>query len=246
MRGEKLASVHGEISKEIVRATLTARRPLLRMPRAMDLQRIVRWFLPKEDEFYILLERHSTVAKRAADALAQFKNGRTAEQVRNDLAQLEHEADSIFEQFEEALARTFVTPIDREDLHKLSSELDDIVDYAYAAALACALFGVERPTQPMLELMTTLTQATEIVAAALPKLRNHEYTDVANQVKAIRGIERDGDIIYRAALSKLFGDSAVDAKALLREREVLGHLENAIDHCNHVANTLANLAVKHG
>ena len=212
----------------------------------MDLQGIVRWLLPKEDEFYALLERHSVVAKRAADELARFREGRSAEQVREAVAQLEHEADSILEQFEEALARTFVTPIDREDLHKLSGELDDIVDFAHAAALSCSLFDVDRPTEPMLALMETLARATEIVASAIPKLRSNQYGELGAQVRAIRTIERDGDQIYRAALRSLFLDSATDAKALLRDREVLGHLESAIDHCNHVANTLANLAVKHG
>jgi uncharacterized protein len=212
----------------------------------MSIQGIVRWFLPKDDEFYVLLERHSAIAKQAARELAEVKSGRSVDQARAEIEKLEHDADSIFQQFEEALARTFVTPIDREDLHKLASEIDDIVDLTYAAALACSLFGINRPTEPMFQLIDALARASEVVAAALPKLRAHQYGDLGTQVRQIRIIEREADQIHRSALSHLFQDSATDAKMLLRDREVLEHLESAIDHCNHVANTLANLAVKHG
>src|SRR5664279_37488 len=107
----------------------------------MGLQAIVRWFLPREDQFYGVLEDQAAVAQEAA---------RTAGQ------ELEHKGDRIAHEVEESIARTFVTPIDREDLQKLSQELDDVLDLMNGAARACVLYGVERPTAPMVGLIDKL------------------------------------------------------------------------------------------
>jgi uncharacterized protein Yka (UPF0111/DUF47 family) len=147
---------------------------------------------------------------------------------------------------DDALARSFVTPIDREDLQKLSKELDDVLDLTNGAVRACVLFGVDEPTEPMKKLIDKLVECTEVLKKAAPNLRTHKYTDLVETARAMRKLEKDGDTVFRDAVSQLFHDDKVDAKKLIREREVLEDLENAIDHCEHVAATLANLAVKHG
>jgi uncharacterized protein len=147
---------------------------------------------------------------------------------------------------EEALAKTFVTPIDREDLQKLSSELDDVLDLMNGTIRAAALYGVVRPTEPMLKLIDVLIRCTELLEMTIPNLRKHRYKDLVESARAIRKLEKEGDAIFRSAVSALFHDSLIDAKQLLREKEVLEDLENAIDVANNVADTLTNLAVKHG
>ncbi|MSP73946.1 MAG: hypothetical protein EXR76_17580 [Myxococcales bacterium] len=101
---------------------------------------------------------------------------------------------------EEALALTFVTPIDREDLKKLSDELDDVLDLTSAAARGWVL----------------------------------------------RKMEKESDHVYREAIRTLFHDPAIDAKTLLREKEMLDNLERAVDRCEHAGETMAHLAIKHG
>ena len=211
----------------------------------MGLQAIIRFFAPREDHFYTFLERHAVVAHDGALALATFSNGNGAA-VRDAVQDFEHQGDKIVHEMEEALARTFVTPIDREDLHSLSTTIDDILDLTNGAARACTLFGVDRPTEPMTKLMGVLVRSTGIIKAAMPMLRKHEYGEIIEAVRGIRALEKEADQIYRNAVSALFRDAAVDAKELLREKGVLEDLENAIDSCEHVADRLTNLSVKHG
>jgi predicted phosphate transport protein (TIGR00153 family) len=212
----------------------------------MALQDLVRWFLPREDHFYRFLEKQAAVAHAGAKALGEFVPGKKIEDVQSAVQLLEHDGDKVVHELEEALQKTFVTPIDREDLQRLSSELDDILDLTNSAARACALFGVREPTPPMLQLIQVLIKATSELDAALPLLAKHDYAGLMKTSRSVRQLEKDADTIFRSALSRLFRDDAVVAKELLREKEVLENLEHAIDRCERVAHTLANLAVKHG
>jgi uncharacterized protein len=212
----------------------------------MGLQDIVRWLVPREDHFYGFLERQAVVAHDGALALFRFKEGSSASDVRDAVQAFEHEGDKINHEMEEALAKTFVTPIDREDLQKLSSELDDVLDLANGAIRAAALYGVKAPTEPMNKLMDILVECTRVIKETVPHLRKNAYASITLGTHALRKLEKEGDTIYREALNTLFHDGKVDAKELLREKEVLEDLENAIDHCETVGETLAHLAVKHG
>jgi hypothetical protein len=213
----------------------------------MGVQEFIRWLLPREDVFYDLLERQGGLALEAATALARFAEpGASAEEIGEVVQEIEHRADKIVHETEEALARTFVTPIDREDIQRLASELDDIVDLTNQAARAAKLLGVDRPTEPMKRLFRVLVSATELLNGDLPNLRKHRYEALIAAARKLRQIEKEGDRIHRDALRVLFHTPDIDVRVLLREREMLETLEAAIDHCEQVADTLAHLAVKHG
>lgn len=212
----------------------------------MALQDLVRWLLPREQHFFEYLSKQAAVAHRGAIALGGFKSGKRIEDVQAAVQQLEHEGDKVVHELEEALGNTFVTPIDREDLQHLSSELDDVLDLTNSAARACLLFGVQKPTEPMIQLIDLLIQCTAQLEEALPKLGKHDYAGLMATSRAIRQLEKDADAVFRSALSRLFHDDDVDAKSILREKEVLENLEHAVDRCERVGHTLANLAVKHG
>lgn len=213
----------------------------------MGLQDVIRFFLPKEDHFYDYLEKQASAAHEGAKALAKFtENGQTADEARAAVQKCEHAGDAIVHDMEEALAKTFVTPIDREDLQRLSSELDTVLDLTNGAIRACTMLGVEVPTEPMKKLVKILVDCTHRIDAVMPKLRRHEYTEIVVCARELRKIEKDADTVYREAISSLFKDSSVDAKKLIREKTVLEDLENAIDQCDSIADILANLAVKNG
>jgi predicted phosphate transport protein (TIGR00153 family) len=211
----------------------------------MPFHALIRWFLPKEDHFYDFLERQATVARDAARVLTSLTTGTDPITVRDRVQDLEHQGDAIVHEMLEALARTFVTPIDREDLQKLSKRLDDILDYTNAAARAIVLFGVEKPTEPMTLLMEKLVQCTEVLTTTLPHLRHHDYNAATDGAKQVAKLEKDGDAVFRDAISRLFHDPAIDAKDILREREVLDDLEKAVNRCEQVADALTVIAVKH-
>ncbi|MGQ0504311.1 MAG: DUF47 domain-containing protein [Myxococcaceae bacterium] len=213
----------------------------------MGLQSLVRFLLPKEDLFFRILEQQAEIAHEAALALAEFRSPEAkAEDVRTKVQQLEHAGDKLVHELEDALARTFVTPIDREDIQRLSNELDTVCDLANASVRACVLLGVEHPTPAMAHQMGKLVECTELLKNALPHLTKHEYTLLLEAGRKLRTKEKEGDTIYREALSALFRDARLDFRALLREREVLENLEDAIDHCERVGHSLVNLSVKHG
>jgi uncharacterized protein len=98
----------------------------------------------------------------------------------------------------------------------------------------------------MTKLMAVLVKCTDVLKRVMPKLREHAYAEIMDEVKTIKTLEKEGDRIYRDAVSALFRDPAIDAKVLLREKGVLEDLENAIDSCEEAAERLTNLSVKHG
>ncbi len=208
----------------------------------MGIQDVIRWLVPKEEHFFDVLEKQAKTAREGVAAFAAESDVNTACTVMQDY---EHRGDKLVHEMEEALARTFVTPIDREDLHMLSSELDDIIDLANSAARACMLFGVERRTPVMQELLDVLVQCTQVVDRAIPLLRKHAYDRIVEASRELRKLEKEGDRIYKAEVSRLFKDPSVDGKVLMREKAVLDDLENSLDHCDALADTLANLSVKH-
>jgi hypothetical protein len=212
----------------------------------MGLQDIVRWILPREDVFYALIERQGVLLDEAATALAQLASGAAPAQVHEAVKEIEHRADAIVYEIEEQLAAVFVTPIDREDIQQLASALDDIIDYINLTARTFVLFGVPRPTRPMVDMMQVLCKMAGFLRQELPALRRHEYARLIAAGRVIKQDEKEGDRIFRTAVSQLFHDPAIDAKELLREKEVLEDLELAIDKCETVSEQLKHLAVKHG
>ena len=213
----------------------------------MSIQDVIRFFLPREEHFYDFLEKQAKVAHAGAKALAKFTDGdHSAEESRAAVQKCEHEGDAIVHAMEEALAKTFVTPIDREDLQRLSSELDTVLDLTNGAIRACTMLGVDRPTDPMKKLVTILVECTHRIDIAIPKLRRHEYSEIVAATRELRTIEKEADTVYREAISSLFKDSEVDAKRLIREQTVLEDLENAVDQCDSIGDILANLAIKNG
>ncbi len=213
----------------------------------MGVQDVIRFLLPREDHFYDYLEKQATCAHEGAKALAKFTdNGSTVDQARKAVQKCEHDGDALVHQMEEALAKTFVTPIDREDLQRLSSELDTVLDLTNGAIRACDMFGVEKPTPAMAGLTRTLVDCTKRIDDVMPKLRKHQYAEIVAVARELRKLEKEADTVYREAVSKLFKDSDVDAKVLIREKAILEDLENAVDQCDSIADILANLAVKNG
>jgi len=209
------------------------------------IQKILHWLLPREDHFFGFLERQAVVAHDAAKAMQRYRDKASAVQIRDDVQDLEHKGDAIVHEMLDALARTFVTPIDREDLQRLSKRLDDILDYTNLAARACVLFGVDQPTKPMLILIDKLVQCTEVLKDAVPKLRKRAYNQLIEASQTLHNLEKEGDAVFRDAVSALFHDPNIDAKVILREKEVLDDLEKAINRCDSTAETIINVAVKH-
>jgi uncharacterized protein len=210
------------------------------------MQGLIRWLLPREEHFFTYLERQAIIAHEAALALAELAASETPEAVASKVQEIEKRGDHVVREMEEALAKTFVTPIDREDLQRLSQELDDIADVANIAARYYHIYKVREVTTPMSQLLEVIVEGTQLLREALPSLRKHDWPALMEVSRALRALEKKGDEIYREGVRRLFDDDSLDARDLLRQKEILDDLENGVDRCERVANTLANLSVKHG
>jgi predicted phosphate transport protein (TIGR00153 family) len=210
------------------------------------MQSLIRWLLPKEDHFFGYLEKQAVIAHEAAVALAELSNGSTPSEVADKVAEIERRGDAVVREMEEALAKTFVTPIDREDLQRICQELDDVADVINLAARYFHVYGAPCVTEPMHALMAMIVDATRQLQEALPKLRKHDWPTLMEVSRSLRALEKKGDDVFREGVSALFHDDAIQARDLMRQKEILEDLENAIDRCERVANTLANFSVKHG
>lgn len=211
----------------------------------MGLQNLIRFLLPSDGHWYDRLEELSTLSHEAAKVLLTFRE-RPGQDVQKEVQAIEHRADDVVRRSEDALARTFVTPLDREDIHQLTGALDDIIDLMNLAARAFSLYHLERPTPAMVALMEKLVEATGILSAEVPHLRAHRYVELLDGGRKVRVVEKEADTIYRAAISRLFEETHPDFRELLKQKESLDDLEAAVDHCDNVADLLSNLAVKHG
>ena len=168
-----------------------------------------------------------------------------AQAVSEKLVEVEHDSDAITHELYKKINSTFITPFDREDIYRLGSLLDDVMDHLEAVGNLLYLYGLTKlPSLPreMHELVNVLDQQAKLTAEAMPNLRTmkglEEYWIEINRLENI------GDRVYRSALAHLFNDGRYDAITIMKLKEVVDQLEAAADAFEHVANTIETIAVK--
>jgi len=185
-------------------------------------------------------------ADKTRDGLQAFetfaKSGNQAEAER--VGQLEREEDELRRILIDDLNRTFVTPIDREDIYALSRAVDDMIDYAYTTIDEMQLLHVE-PNEYIARLAAILREAAEEIYLAVLNLREHPNVANDHAVRA-KTLENVAESIYREALSHMFDRVKVldDVVQVLKLREVYRHLSNAADRGDAAANIIGDIVVK--
>jgi predicted phosphate transport protein (TIGR00153 family) len=199
--------------------------------------------MPRSQNFYGLFDRAaSNLADTAALLLKHLTNYRDPEAAHAEIRQREHEGDEITHQIMRALNTTFVTPFDREDIHRLASLLDDILDLIEAVADLLVLHGIPEPLPEMRQQAEVLARATEQTRQAIALLRS--FNGLEPYWVEINRLENEGDRVYRKTVARLFSG---DFKAMdvLKWKDLVDQLEAAIDACEDVANTLESIVLKH-
>jgi uncharacterized protein len=158
-----------------------------------------------------------------------------------DLLKAEQEGDKITHTIINRLNTTFVTPIDREDIYALATQMDDIVDYMEEAADFLTLYNVEAPMDQAGALTEVLVKACEQLYGLLQNLRG--FKDLDHYWIEIHRLENDGDRIYRDAVAALFADR-IDPLVVIRWRDIFLRLERAIDATETAANVLEGIVIK--
>src|SRR5581483_81346 len=191
--------------------------------------------IPREEAFFDLFRKaaHNMIegSRLLKDMMEDFTN------------QVEHDGDTITHDIARKLNQTFITPIDREDIHDLASAIDDILDVVEAIADRFVLYKVEKPTEMAIKLSNILYQASESVGAAVDLL-GKSHTDMNEVSVRVNSLENEADRISRDAISGLF-DKETDPIAVIKWKEIYENFEAGTDRCEDVANILERIALKH-
>jgi uncharacterized protein len=210
---------------------------------------ILKFFLPKDRVFYTLFENASANLEKIAKKLVQVVNesdfNKRAVLIKK-MEDLEHQNDEITHQIFLELGRNFITPFDREDIHSLATALDDIADYIYYSGKKINFYNIDptkdsgvQKTAEMIEL------AVLAVNQAVVELRNLKNTQkIVECVIKINSIENSADDIFDLNMEKLFA-SDVDAKELIKMRELYQTLETVTDKCEDAGNVIESIVVKY-
>jgi uncharacterized protein len=205
-------------------------------------------FFPREERFFDLFERNAhNLVEGAKALLLALENPDTLDTQRAHLTEVEHWADEVTHQVMAALNRTFVTPLDREDIAGLAHALDDVVDFMEAALTRMLLFNIRTPTPLAANLARIILQQTEAIDRAVPLLRQkRDMAGIHDYLVEINRLENEGDRLLEAALGTLY-DDVPDIRALVERmkwREVYELLETATDRAEDVANVLEAIVLK--
>ena len=159
-----------------------------------------------------------------------------------EILQREHEGDEITHQIMRALNTTFVTPFDRADIYRLASRLDDVLDAAEAVSDLLVLHRIEDPLPELHQQAGVLVRATEVMEKAIGQLRSLQGLN--GYLVEVNRLENEGDRVYRKTVARLYSG---DFKAMdvLKWKDLVDQMEEAIDGCEDIANTIESLALKH-
>ena len=202
---------------------------------------------PKNMEFYDLFEQGTANLVVAAEKLVDlFDNYEDVEAKAKELKALEHEGDVIAHEIIARLHRTFVTPIDREDITQLVHSMDDVMDFIEAAGRTAFLYGITEPTERARELARIVLRMAHKLNEVVPRLRRRDqYPWILKECVEINTLENEADDVQHAALAELFEVCQLNACEVIKWREIYEHLENATDRGEDIANVLEGIVLKH-
>lgn len=202
------------------------------------------WFKRKPDKFMQLLLDQTDMMVKGLDLLNNYlkKPNRSAAK---ELIVLQKGAGELRQILVEELFRTFITPIDREDIYNLSREVDEVLDYACTTVDEMLILEVE-PTSYMRQMAGLLLEASEELKFALERLMDNHLTVANDHAQRAKGMENQVEAVYREALANLFkGKKNIkNIMSVLKEREIYRHLSNAADRQDAAANVLADVVLK--
>ena len=201
---------------------------------------------PRDTKFYDLFEQDTRNLVVSAEKLVDlFDNYEDVEAKAKQLKDLEHKGDAITHEIIQRLHRTFVTPIDREDIALLANTLDDVMDFIEAAGRTAFLYRIAQPTERARELASIVAKVAYKFDQGMPSLRHrNQFQWILEQCVEINSLENEADDVHHAALAELFQD-CTDACEIIKWREIYQHMEDATDRGEDVANALEGIVLKH-
>jgi predicted phosphate transport protein (TIGR00153 family) len=200
---------------------------------------------PKEIDFFEIFDRASqNVTKAASLLVALLENYENVDSRVKEIYEVEQEGDILTHEIMKKLNKTFITPIDREDLYALASRLDDVLDLIWGAVDRMSVFKITESTPEAISMSKDLLMTTEAIYKAIHKLKEKNYSHVQEYCIEINRLENRVDRDFRDALGRLF-DDVKDPILIIKWKEIYEHLEDASDRCEDVANVLEAIVLKY-
>ena len=202
--------------------------------------------IPREMKFFDFFDEITAVLTRASgkflDMLTNWDN-LAARGI--DIKKDEEDCDTIIERMLKSLDSTFITPFDREDIHTLATTLDDIMDNLEETAHRFEVFRIEAPTRAAIQLARIIRDSMVHLEKAIRQLRNMKRPeDIQRHVLEISRLENEADQLYREVDAALFDKQPSDILMLIKWRELYAWLEETVDACKDVANTISEIVIK--
>ena len=208
--------------------------------------RLLPSLLSREERFFGLLRSSANNLDEAARLLVDLMEDYQDVPAKvAEIKRLEEVGDNIIHDIMRNLHRTFVTPLDREDIAALGERLDDVVDSIEEAARNLLEFRIEKPTEKAVELARIIGQAAQVLHQAVNKLhfRGSKLRDILRDSVEVNRLENEADQIFSRAMGELFSNG-ISPIEVLKWREIYGQLEAATDHCEDAANVLEGVVLK--
>jgi uncharacterized protein Yka (UPF0111/DUF47 family) len=203
-------------------------------------------FLPQQTDFFTMFEKAALNVNKASILLVDMMEDLSLAAIKTkEIYESEQEGDMITHEVMRSLNKTFLTPVDREDIHSLVNRLDDVLDLIWASADRATLFKLDSPLPEAIELSKTLHETTGYIIKAIGCLKDKKYSYIQEYCIEINRLENRGDRIFREALVKLF-DTITDPILVIKWKDVYEMLEEANDTCEDVADILEGIVLKHG
>ena len=198
--------------------------------------------IPRDEAFYDLFSQIARRLSMSATLLCElFAKPRERDRLVAEIKRIEHEADTLTHDVITRLNKSFITPFDREDIHQLASQLDNVVDLVDGTARRVAMFHIDEGREPARRLADVLMRASKALEASVVGMK--DIKTVLGRGREVKLLEEEGDAIYHEAVGALF-NGATDAIEVIKWKELYDTLERAVDECEDVANVLEAIALK--
>jgi uncharacterized protein len=198
--------------------------------------------IPRDEQFFDLFNQLAEHLKTAAALLDRlFAEPHNTTELVRQIKDVEHQADVLTLSISQRIDKSFITPIDREDIHLLASRLDDVIDRLDGTARRVVMLHINEVREPAKQMAHVICSAAELIAQAVVSIKRP--SEVSEYASRIKQLEEEGDAIYHEAVGALFAGSP-DPLEVIRWKEVYETLEIAIDQCMGVANAVHSISIK--
>lgn len=202
-------------------------------------------FLPKDSNFFALFNKQAQYLQNAADLFAEMTaKGNFDAEIVQKMRDIEHNADEVAHEIMSRLNKTFITPFDREDIHALACELDDVIDMIYTIANRMKVYKIAEIDPDLVEFATIIDKSVRALAKAVEGLSNTKNPQAAiDACIEVNRLENIGDTMRDAILTKLF-ETSKDPLHLIKWKEIYQFAETVLDICEDVAHIVETIIVK--